>query len=163
MTRDVPFVDQVSDVLEQIKHYVAGLLVVRELLQPLEARCCWTSSMRQLPTGSHSRNLLARGVLSGAIRSGLKKSPVHLGRVCIVSIEAKGRIATEEPSQSSASGPRDVSRLASMATSATPAAATKYHAGASLLPVAWISQVATNGAVPPNRALAALKQNAKPL
>jgi hypothetical protein len=65
--------------------------------------------------------------------------------------------------QLSASGSRDVSLLASMATSATPAAPTRYHAGASLLPVIAISQVATSGAVPPNNAFAALKQKAKPL
>ena len=67
------------------------------------------------------------------------------------------------PHQSSASGNREVSLLASMATSATPAAPTRYHAGASLLPVVAISQVATSGAVPPKSAFAALKQKAKPL
>ena len=36
-----------------------------------------------------------------------------------------------------------------MAISATAAAATRYQAGASLLPVTLISQVATKGAVPP--------------
>ena len=46
--------------------------------------------------------------------------------------------------------------------SATAAAATRYHAGASLLPVRPISHVATEGAVPPKSALAALKLNAKP-
>lgn len=64
---------------------------------------------------------------------------------------------------SSASGECEVSRLPIIATSATPAAPTRYHAGASLLPVAPISHVATSGAVPPNTAFAALKQNAKPL
>lgn len=31
-----PFVDQVSDVIDQIDHYVAELLAIRNLLQPLE-------------------------------------------------------------------------------------------------------------------------------
>lgn len=31
-----PFVDQVSDVLDQIDHYAAELLAIREVLQPLE-------------------------------------------------------------------------------------------------------------------------------
>ena len=65
--------------------------------------------------------------------------------------------------QSSASGRFDVSLLASIAISAIPAAPTRYHAGASLFPVAPISHVATNGAVPPNSAFAVLKQNAKPV
>ena len=51
----------------------------------------------------------------------------------------------------------------SMATNATAAAATKYQAGASLLPVTPISQVATKGAVPPKSAFAVLKLNANPL
>ena len=63
----------------------------------------------------------------------------------------------------SASGWFAVSRLISIAMTATIAAATRYHAGASLLPVAPISQVATNGAVPPKSAFAVLKLNAKPL
>jgi hypothetical protein len=36
-SQDDPFVDQVSDVLDQIDHYVAELLSVREVLQPLES------------------------------------------------------------------------------------------------------------------------------
>ena len=37
VSQDDPFVDQVSDVLDQIDHYVAELLSVREVLQPLES------------------------------------------------------------------------------------------------------------------------------
>ena len=48
------------------------------------------------------------------------------------------------------------------AINATTAAATRYHAGESLLPVAPISQVATKGAMPPKIALAVLKLKAKP-
>jgi hypothetical protein len=36
-TQDDPFVDQVSDVLDQIDHYVAELLSIREVPQPLES------------------------------------------------------------------------------------------------------------------------------
>ncbi|SAL81670.1 TnpC [Caballeronia terrestris] len=36
-TQDDPFVDQVSDVLDQVDHYVAKLLAIREVLQPLES------------------------------------------------------------------------------------------------------------------------------
>ena len=36
-SQDDPFVDQVSDVLDQIDHCVAELLSVREVLQPLES------------------------------------------------------------------------------------------------------------------------------
>ncbi|MGF6998294.1 Tn3 family transposase post-transcriptional regulator TnpC [Paraburkholderia sp. GAS32] len=35
--RDEPFVDQVSDVIDQIDRYVADLLAIRDVLQPLEA------------------------------------------------------------------------------------------------------------------------------
>lgn len=80
------------------------------------------------------------------------------------SVQADPKQPNDSPGrQSSASGRFDVSLLASIATSATPAAPTRYHAGASLFPVAPISHVATNGAVPPNSAFAALKQKAKPL
>lgn len=59
--------------------------------------------------------------------------------------------------QSSTSRSRDVSRLASIATSATPAAPTRYHAGARLPPVTAISQVAPSGAVSPNSAKLPMK------
>lgn len=36
-SQDDRFVDQVSDVLDQIDHYVAELLSIREVLQPLES------------------------------------------------------------------------------------------------------------------------------
>ena len=35
--QDEPFVDQVSHVIDQIDHYVAGLLSIRDVLRPLEA------------------------------------------------------------------------------------------------------------------------------
>ena len=35
--QDEPFVDQVSDVIDQIDQYVAELLAIRDVLQPLEA------------------------------------------------------------------------------------------------------------------------------
>lgn len=35
--QDEPFVDQVSDVIDQIDQYVADLLAIRDVLQPLEA------------------------------------------------------------------------------------------------------------------------------
>lgn len=35
--QDEPFVDQVSDVIDQIDQYVADLLAIRNVLQPLEA------------------------------------------------------------------------------------------------------------------------------
>ncbi|MNP36115.1 hypothetical protein D3C76_1294790 [compost metagenome] len=65
--------------------------------------------------------------------------------------------------QSSARARCAVSRIISIATSATAAAPTSIQAGASLSPVWLISQVAMKGAVPPNRALAVLKLKAKPL
>jgi hypothetical protein len=34
--QDEPFVDQVADVIDQIDHYIAELLAIRNLLQPLE-------------------------------------------------------------------------------------------------------------------------------
>lgn len=34
--QDEPFVDQVSDVIDQIDQYVADLLAIRDVLQPLE-------------------------------------------------------------------------------------------------------------------------------
>ncbi|MEM5398422.1 hypothetical protein, partial [Staphylococcus gallinarum] len=35
--QDEPFVDQVSDVIDQIDQYVDDLLAIRDVLQPLEA------------------------------------------------------------------------------------------------------------------------------
>ncbi|WP_245841423.1 hypothetical protein [Paraburkholderia ribeironis] len=35
--QDEPFVDQVSDVIDKIDQYVADLLSIRDVLQPLEA------------------------------------------------------------------------------------------------------------------------------
>ena len=35
--RDVSIVEQIEDVLDQIDHYVAGLLSIRDVLRPLEA------------------------------------------------------------------------------------------------------------------------------
>jgi hypothetical protein len=35
--QDEPFVDQLVDVIDQIDHYVAELLAIRNVLQPLEA------------------------------------------------------------------------------------------------------------------------------
>jgi hypothetical protein len=35
--QDEPFVDQVSDVIDRIDQYVADLLAIRDVLQPLEA------------------------------------------------------------------------------------------------------------------------------
>jgi hypothetical protein len=35
--QDEPFVDQVSEVIQQIDQYVADLLAIRDVLQPLEA------------------------------------------------------------------------------------------------------------------------------
>src|SRR5258706_2958063 len=35
--QDEPFVDQVADVIDQIDHYVAELLAIRHVLQPLAA------------------------------------------------------------------------------------------------------------------------------
>jgi hypothetical protein len=35
--RDEQFVDKVSDVIDQIDRYVADLLAIRDVLQPLEA------------------------------------------------------------------------------------------------------------------------------
>ncbi|MFC0403000.1 Tn3 family transposase post-transcriptional regulator TnpC [Paraburkholderia rhizosphaerae] len=37
MSDDTPFVDQLTDVLDRIDHYVAELISIREVLQPLEA------------------------------------------------------------------------------------------------------------------------------
>ncbi len=73
-----------------------------------------------------------------------------------------GRGGEARRGRQSSSGLPAVSRARSMAMSATAAAATRYHAGASLLPLRPISQVATKGAVPPKSAFAALKLNAKP-
>jgi hypothetical protein len=36
-TRDVSVVEQIEGVLDQIDHYVAGLLSIRDVLRPLEA------------------------------------------------------------------------------------------------------------------------------
>src|ERR1700761_9476727 len=36
-TRDASIVEQIEDVLDQIDHYVAGLLSIRDVLRPLEA------------------------------------------------------------------------------------------------------------------------------
>ena len=56
-----------------------------------------------------------------------------------------------------------VSRVPNMAVSARADTMTRYQAGAITEPVTSISQVATNGAVPPKSALAVLKLTAKPV